>query len=155
LGQFPGLGELGNALRRFADAVRGVRVWPVSTDPATDPVALDEATLRDLFRLLASDREVFDEIVSAFLEEAPLRLADLHDGVTRGDAELVARAAHMLKANGATFGARELESRSRALEEAARLGDLSGAAESVELVESSWGSTRVSLARLLADGPPA
>jgi HPt (histidine-containing phosphotransfer) domain-containing protein len=123
----------------------------VSTDPATGPSKLDSAALRDLFDLLGDDRDALEEIADAFLEEAPLRLAELRDGLSSGDLALVARAAHTLKANAATFGARELESRSRVLEEAARAG--SPAATLVDDVESAWRETHASLLHLRDAGP--
>jgi HPt (histidine-containing phosphotransfer) domain-containing protein len=126
----------------------------VSTDPATDP-ALDPSALRDLFDLLGDDREALAEIVDAFLDEAPLRLAELRDGLSDGDAALVGRAAHTLKANAATFGARPLEARSRAVEETARGGDLAGAADAVAAVESSWAATEPLLVALKEGSPAA
>lgn len=125
----------------------------MSADPATDPTALDPAALRDLSDLLGDDREALEEIVAAFLEEAPLRLAELRDGLSAGDAALVARAAHTLKANGATFGARELEARSRTLEDAARIGDLTTADAAIANVESIWVATRPLLEQLRETGP--
>ena len=120
----------------------------MSTDPATDPVALDPAALRDLFDLLGDDRGALDEIVDAFLEEAPLRLAELREGWNAGDAALVGRAAHTLKANAATFGARTLEARSRALEESARSGDLGNGAGAIAAVELAWTAAEPALAGL-------
>ena len=126
----------------------------MSTDPATDP-ALDSGALRDLFDLLGDDREALAEIVDAFLDEAPLRLAELRDGLSDGDAALVGRAAHTLKANAATFGARLLEASSRALEETARAGDLAGAAAATAAVESSWAATEPLLVELKERSPAA
>lgn len=127
----------------------------MSTDPATDLVALDPGALRNLVDLLGDDREALAEIVDAFLEEAPVRLAELRDGLSAGDAALVGRAAHTLKANAATFGALALESHSRTLEETARGGDLAGAADEVAAVESSWTATQPLLAALKENGPVA
>jgi HPt (histidine-containing phosphotransfer) domain-containing protein len=125
----------------------------VSADPATDPPTLDPESLRDLFDLLGHDRAFFDESVDAFLAEAPLRVAELREGVQAGDAALIARAAHTLKANAATFGARELENRSRALEERARAGEAAETEELVGEVESAWKHTLPLLVRLREHGP--
>jgi HPt (histidine-containing phosphotransfer) domain-containing protein len=127
----------------------------MSTDPATDPAALDPAALRDLSDLLGDDQAALAEIVDAFVEEAPLRIAELRTGVTAGDAALVGRAAHTLKANAATFGARSLESHSRSLEETARNGDLTVAAAAVAAVESSWADTEPLLLALRGRAPAA
>jgi histidine phosphotransfer protein HptB len=127
----------------------------VSTDPATDLAALDPASLRDLFDLLGDDQDALTEIVDAFIEEAPLRLAELRAGLDAGDGALVGRAAHTLKANAATFGARTLEALSRDLEETARSGDLTTAAASIDAVEASWAATEPHLVELRERGSAA
>ena len=56
------------------------------------------------------------ELVDTFLEEAPGMLADLRSARTSGDADVFRRAAHSLKSNSATFGAREMSDLARRLE---------------------------------------
>jgi histidine phosphotransfer protein HptB len=120
----------------------------VSADPATDPPALDLEALRDLVDLLGGDRDALREIVDAFLDEAPIRVSELRTGFEAGDAELVGRAAHTLKANAATFGARELEARSRMLEENARDGDAAVPKSLIDAVAASWDEAKPALVRL-------
>src|SRR5881397_2672100 len=86
---------------------------------------LDAAAVRSLIELVGDDHEALAEIVEAFIEEAPQRLAELHEGLAAGDAVLVGRAAHTLKANGHTFGALRLAELCQEIETAARGGDLS------------------------------
>ena len=126
----------------------------MSSDPATDPPPLDPAAVRDLLDLLGGDRAALGEVVAAFLEEAPLRVEELRSGLGAGDAELIGRAAHTLKSNAATFGARALEAQSRALEETARGGDISASAPLVDAVAASWHEARPALAALREDGTP-
>ncbi|HEX5622336.1 MAG TPA: Hpt domain-containing protein [Solirubrobacteraceae bacterium] len=70
-----------------------------------------------LYVLLCGDREALVELVDSFLNEAPQRLAELRRGADQGDAGLVGRAPHTLKSNGSTFGAVELASLCRRLEQ--------------------------------------
>ncbi len=98
---------------------------------------LDAAAVRSLVDLV--DEETLREIVDAFLEEGPRRMAELSEGLAAGDAVLVGRAAHTLKANSATFGATRLEELAHELESIARAGDLSGAAPLVAAAAEQWG----------------
>ncbi len=103
---------------------------------------LDADAVRALYELLGEDRKALEEIVDAFLDEAPKRLAELRRGVDEDDSAVAGRAAHTLKSNGGTFGAVELVSLCRRLEEAARANDLAGSADLLHAVDVQW--TRVS-----------
>ena len=102
--------------------------------------------MRALWELLGGDREALTELASAFLDEAPKRLAELRLGVETGDAELAGRAAHTLKSNGQTFGAVELASLCRRLEVAARDGKLATNADLIDHVDAQWALVRTELA---------
>ena len=99
---------------------------------------LERAAVRALFELVGEDRELFDELVAAFREAGPERIAELRHAVDDADSALAGRAAHTLKTNGATFGATELASLCRRLEGAARMDELAGAAELIDEVERCW-----------------
>jgi HPt (histidine-containing phosphotransfer) domain-containing protein len=103
-----------------------------------DVRALDADAVRALYELLGEDREALAEIVDAFLDEAPRRLAELRRGVDEFDAMLAGRAAHTLKSNSGTFGAVELVSLCRRLEVAARANDLAGSADLLDAVDAQW-----------------
>ena len=99
---------------------------------------LDADAVRSLIDLVGDDREALAEIVDAFIDEAPQRLAELRDGLAAGDAVLVGRAAHTLKANGRTFGAFRLAELCQEIETAARGGDLAPASARVDEVYEAW-----------------
>jgi HPt (histidine-containing phosphotransfer) domain-containing protein len=103
-----------------------------------DVRALDADAVRALYELLGEDREALAEIVDAFLDEAPRRLAELRRGVDEFDAVLAGRAAHTLKSNGGTFGTVELVSLCRRLEVAARANDLAGSADLLAAADAQW-----------------
>jgi HPt (histidine-containing phosphotransfer) domain-containing protein len=113
---------------------------------------LDAAAVRGLVAMLGDDPEALAELVDAFLEEAPQRVAELHHGATAADAALLIRAAHTLKANAAMFGAGRLERLCRDLETAARAGDLTGTARVVEEIGDEWLSVRPQLVTLGGTG---
>jgi HPt (histidine-containing phosphotransfer) domain-containing protein len=128
----------------------------VSTDDLTNSHdSLDPEAVRALAELLGGDAEAMAEIVDACLEEGPQRLGELKQGATAGDAVLVGRAAHTLKANAAMFGAARLELLSRELEARARADDLAGAPQQVEAIDAEWHAVRPLLVALRDEGPSA
>jgi len=86
----------------------------MSDDPL-DPSAIAE--LKE-----ATGDEFTAELVMTFLDEAPGMLDELKSAAARTDAEGYRRAAHSIKSNAATFGAREVEALARSIE----LGDIPG-----------------------------
>lgn len=119
---------------------------PAGTDAVLDPAAIQSLT--DLFD---GDPEVIAELVDAFRDEAPARLAELRSGMESGDLAVVGRAAHTLKSNAFTFGARELGEVCQELESAARDGRSDDAAPLVARVEPEWSRVRPALDALHAD----
>ena len=114
--------------------------------------SLDAGALRSLVDMLGADAEALAEIVDAFLDEAPQRLSELHDGAEAGDSVLVGRAAHTLKANAAMFGARRLEALCRDLEADARAGDLTDATPRIDAIDAAWQAARPELVALRKRG---
>ncbi len=109
---------------------------------------LDPAALDALVDLLGGDCEALGDVIDAFLEEAPARIAEAVHGCETGDATLAVRAAHTLKSNALTFGAGRLAELSRLLEEAARNGDLQAAGELASALDGEWVRTRALLCDL-------
>jgi HPt (histidine-containing phosphotransfer) domain-containing protein len=124
----------------------------MAADLTTGENTLDASAVRALAELLGNDQQALAEIVDALLDEAPQRLGELSEGASAGDAALVARAAHTLKANAAMFGAGPLEGLCRDLEVAARGGDLSGAAQPIAAIGAEWLAVRPQLLALRERG---
>jgi HPt (histidine-containing phosphotransfer) domain-containing protein len=113
-----------------------------------DVRVLDPGAARALSEMLGGDREAVTELVDTFLDDAPKRLAELR----QGDAALAGRAAHTLKSNALTFGAIDLASLCRRLEEAARAGALHGQRDTIGQVEAEWPRVRDALVALRDGG---
>jgi len=111
---------------------------PGQRDSEGDRHLLDAGALDALRDLLGDDADAFAEVVGEFLDSAPQRLTELRTGVTSGDTELAARAAHTLKANGATFGAVGLAERCRELEALARSAPASIELDRVDAIDTEW-----------------
>jgi HPt (histidine-containing phosphotransfer) domain-containing protein len=120
----------------------------MAADGDADFGTLDGDAIHSLLELLDEDREALSEIVDAFVEEAPQRLAEVREGTEDGDPVLVRRAAHTLKANGRTFGAGRLAQLSEEIETAARGGDLGPASTRIDELDEAWREIRADLQAL-------
>jgi histidine phosphotransfer protein HptB len=105
---------------------------------------LDAAAIAALRDLVGDDPEVLAEIVDAFLDEGPQRVAELQDA----DPAVVGRAAHTLKSNAATFGATSLEALTRDLEAQARAHDLDNTGALVASITAEWERVSAALREL-------
>jgi HPt (histidine-containing phosphotransfer) domain-containing protein len=77
-----------------------------------------------LMESLDNDEELLEELLSAYVEDAPLRLAALTRGVEEGDAGAVVTAAHSLKGMTGVIRIEGLEQRALELEMAGRSGNM-------------------------------
>jgi HPt (histidine-containing phosphotransfer) domain-containing protein len=75
---------------------------------------IDQATFDELKETAGAEFAV--ELVDTFLTEAPSMLAELRRAFAAGDADAFRRAAHSLKSNGNTFGARTFAAMAKELE---------------------------------------
>lgn len=105
---------------------------------------LDSAVCQRLLDSVGSPG-FLDELIGAFLEDAPTLLASLRQAVERADAPEVRRAAHTLKSNGASFGAMTFSSLCQEAEAMARAGTLEGAGVLVARVEGEYEKVRLAL----------
>jgi HPt (histidine-containing phosphotransfer) domain-containing protein len=105
----------------------------------SEPV-IDERTFRALQD--AAGAEFVAELVATFLEEAPGMLADLRSAREAGDGERFRRAAHSLKSNSQTFGARTLGQLARELEMSGIHAD---AAQDAAALDAAYAQAAVAL----------
>jgi GAF domain-containing protein/CheY-like chemotaxis protein/HPt (histidine-containing phosphotransfer) domain-containing protein len=97
------------------------RPEPASTS-ARDSGTIDQQALVRLLEGTGGDVAFVAELIEQFLNDAPALIGTARSSLTAGEVDDLRRAAHTLKSNAATFGARELSDRSRALEDAAKQG---------------------------------
>lgn len=71
-----------------------------------------------------SGEDLINELIDAFLDDAPRMIAAMRAGLEARDVESVRRNAHSMKSNAETFGATELAGVAREVEALARAGDL-------------------------------
>ena len=77
------------------------------------------------------------ELVDAFLDDAPVLIAQMRSALAEKNAEVFRRAAHSMKSNAATFGAMELSVLAKELEGLARENNL-GVGNRVDMIEAEF-----------------
>lgn len=92
--------------------------------------AIDRAAFEELKQM--SGEEFIDELIDAFLEDAPTMISNMQIALAAKDADSFRRNAHSLKSNANTFGAMDLGRLARELEHMGRehnldVGDRLGA----------------------------
>lgn len=75
---------------------------------------IDRATFEELKQMSGAD--FINELIDAFLDDAPVMIQNMQTALASGDVESFRRNAHSLKSNAYTFGAAELGALARELE---------------------------------------
>ena len=75
---------------------------------------IDQATFNELKQMSGAD--FINELIDAFLEDAPNMIQNMHTALDTNDVESFRRNAHSLKSNANTFGATELGALAKELE---------------------------------------
>jgi CheY-like chemotaxis protein len=109
------------------------------------PVAVLDAAAMERLRAIAPDAAALGGLVTSFLDNAVVLLAQLAEAAGAGDADGLRRHAHTLKSNAASFGATDLAERCAALEGRARTGELDGAEGRVVEIAAAFEAARAAL----------
>jgi HPt (histidine-containing phosphotransfer) domain-containing protein len=88
------------------------------------------------------------ELAGLFLEDSSKWIGQIREALRAGDAAGLRRVAHTLRGSVSSFGARPTEEAAGRLEELARDGDLSAAAEGLRVLEGALDGLRAELAEL-------
>ena len=83
---------------------------------------IDQVTFNELKQMSGAD--FINELIDAFLDEAPMMIQNLHIALETKDVESFRRNAHSLKSNANTFGATELGVLAKELEHMAKENNL-------------------------------
>jgi signal transduction histidine kinase/DNA-binding response OmpR family regulator/HPt (histidine-containing phosphotransfer) domain-containing protein len=155
--------ELVGALRRSAPQAEPRDEIPAGPEPtdvvATDvpltgpraetngsaPSALDRRAIDRLMKVVGGKRESLVELIDSFLNDGPVLLAEMRNGLAEGDVTRLRRAAHTLKSNSADFGATVLQDQARALEEQAREGSIADASGLIAAAEVAFAAAALDL----------
>jgi HPt (histidine-containing phosphotransfer) domain-containing protein len=113
--------------------------------PIIDPQALD-----NLRALNPDDNDEFlREITGIFLEDTPLRIAELEQSLVAGDVPKFTRAAHSIKGSSSNLGAMTLRAAAEKLEHHAQRIGLTDVSTLLSQVKTEFARTQAELDRLL------
>ncbi|SDW53992.1 Hpt domain-containing protein [Thiocapsa roseopersicina] len=110
---------------------------------------IDTTVLDDIRDLMEDD---FADLVRRFLEDSADLIDQLDQGIARGDADAVYRAAHTLKSSSAALGALALSDRAKHLEALGRSGVLDGAAAEAAAAHVQFARAKETLEKCLEEG---
>lgn len=118
--------------------------------PLTGASVIDPQAIENLRALNPGDNDVFlREIIGIFLEDTPLRIAELEQSLAAGDQVKFARAAHSIKGSSSNLGAMALRAAAETLEHHARSGGLTGVEPHVAAVKTEYERAATALKALL------
>lgn len=113
--------------------------------PVIDPQAIE-----NLRALNPDDNDEFlREIAAIFLEDTPLRIAELEQSLAAGDAAKFTRAAHSIKGSSANLGAMALRAVAETLEHNARKDGLAGVASHIDAIKAEFARAQIELNKLI------
>jgi HPt (histidine-containing phosphotransfer) domain-containing protein len=87
---------------------------------------LDQGALDDLTAMVGDDPAFVDELVDAYLADAPLQEDEVRAALTAGEAEGLIRPAHTLKSTSLNLGGLRVAEIAREIEERGRTGSVDG-----------------------------
>lgn len=92
---------------------------------------IDENVIANLKAAMGDDAAVVRQLIDIYARDAPKLLAEAKAGLEKGDAAVLARAAHSLKSTSASMGATTVLNLARALEQHARGNEFAQCAEAL------------------------
>jgi HPt (histidine-containing phosphotransfer) domain-containing protein len=117
--------------------------------PETD--VIDTQVFETLLQSVGGDKEFLAELLETFYDDAPQQLDTARQALDEDNAEALRRAAHSLKSNSATFGAKTLSVCCKELEDMGKAGALDGAGAQIEEVAAEYSRARSALEALQRD----
>ena len=113
---------------------------------------VDRAALDNLLETTGGDPAFLAELIETYLTDSLDLLATMELAVSGSTADQLRRAAHSLKSNSASFGARGLAGLCQEFEQQARDGRLDGAVARLAQVNSAFVEVERELRLVLAEG---
>ena len=110
-----------------------------------EPDVIDRAALDALLETTGGDLGFLAELIDTYLSDAVELLAAMRQAIAVANPEELRRAAHSLKSNSASFGARTLASLCQELEQRARKGVREGAPGRLAHIETAYAAVEDAL----------
>jgi histidine phosphotransfer protein HptB len=117
-----------------------------------NPSIIDPQAIENLRALNPGDGDAFlREITGIFLEDTPLRIAELDQSLLAGDVSKFTRAAHSIKGSSSNLGATGLRAVAEKLEQQARTQGLANVSSMIAQVKAEFSRAQSALAVLMAN----
>lgn len=115
-----------------------------------DPSAIDPQAIENLRALNPDDGDEFlREIAGIFLEDTPLRIAELEQSLAGGDVSRFTRAAHSIKGSSSNLGAVAVRNVAERLEHLSRTDGLGGVSTLLAELKVEYARAQAELSRLI------
>ena len=111
----------------------------------------DVLDLSKAMEVVAGNRGLFQEIAEMFLENLPRQVDEIKEGIARGDADSLKRAAHGLKGSVGNFGARRAFDAAYNLEKIGEEVKMGEAKEALSRLEEELSDLTVEMKRILGE----
>ncbi len=112
--------------------------------------AIDPQAIENLRALNPGDNDEFlREIAGIFLEDTPLRLAELDQSLAAGDTPKFTRAAHSIKGSSANLGANGVRAVAEKLEHHSRAQGLGGVEPLIAELRTAYTQAEAELSKLI------
>ncbi len=115
------------------------------TLPSMPSNVLDQAALDMLLEVVGGERELLEELIDSFLEEAPPLLAKMSAALATDDSNTLRLTAHTLKSSGNDFGATRFAQLCQQLEDLGQNGRVDGSELLVEQIALEYEQVRIAL----------
>ncbi|MDF3059324.1 MAG: hypothetical protein K0R17_3539 [Rariglobus sp.] len=118
----------------------------------SSPSPVDFEVIANLRALSPDDGDVFlKEILNIFIDDTPLRIAELHSSLVSGNSVNFVRAAHSIKGSSSNVGASELRALAEHLEHHARNKGLAETEpQQIAEIEAAFARVKTELEKLIA-----
>jgi HPt (histidine-containing phosphotransfer) domain-containing protein len=115
-----------------------------------DAPAIDPQAIENLRALNPDDGDEFSrEIVTIYLEDTPLRIAELEHCLAAGDVPKFTRAAHSVKGSSANLGATAVRAAAEKLEHHSNKHGLENVVEMIASLKTEFARAQTELTKLL------
>jgi histidine phosphotransfer protein HptB len=115
-----------------------------------DLPVIDLQAIENLRALNPDDNDEFlREIAGIFLEDTPLRIAELDESLAAGDIPKFARAAHSIKGSSSNLGAMTLRAAAEKLEHHARTTGLNEVGGLVSAIKEEFTRTQAEITKIV------
>ena len=95
---------------------------------------LDIQALESIQMIKSSDGGLLNKLIALYLEESPMLISQIAEGIKNSDVGQVLASAHSLKSTSATLGAMALSDLARQIETMARQSEIGGAGSVLEMI---------------------